>query len=148
MTLKKLFISFFITIFSFLPSKKVISESKTNVNYPYKWVYNSAIRLLKVDLKCEIKEESEKGGFIIFLYEYKEIKSPASIEIIDQSTEENGYNVSIRVLMEKLPSWVEDDLIERLLKKIKDDYGSPPMSNKKKKEDKEEKKGTEEGKDK
>jgi hypothetical protein len=40
----------------------------------------------------------------------------------------------VRVVLEKLPSWIETDIIDKLEEKVKDQYGSPPQYKKKEKE--------------
>lgn len=119
------------------------AETKKNLKYPYDWVYNSAVRLLKVDLKCDMEEENEKSGYILFWYEYNGIKSYATMEIVDITNDNNGYGVHVRLVLEKLPSWVEEDIVEKLESKIKDQYGNPPKYEKKKKEEDKEKKDEE-----
>jgi len=115
------------------------AETKRHVRYPYDWTYSSAIRLLKVDLKSKLEEEDRKLGYILFWYEYNGIKSFASMEFVDVSSEEDGYDINVRLVLEKLPSWVEDDILDKLEDKIKDQYGSPPEFKKKKKPEKEKK---------
>jgi hypothetical protein len=110
------------------------AESKATMKYPYGWVFASAVRLIRVDLKCDIVEESEKSGVSLFWYEYNGVKSYATIEIVDLTSEDNGYSVFVRVTLEKLPSWVEEDLIDKLAEKLKEQYGNPPVYKKKKKE--------------
>lgn len=110
------------------------AESKATIKYPYGWVYSTAIRLVRVDLKCDIVEESEKSGYILFWYSYNGVKSYATMEIVDLTSEDNGYSVFVRVTLEKLPSWVEEDLIDQLSEKLKEQYGNPPVYKKKKKE--------------
>jgi len=107
------------------------AEGMKSFKYPYSWVMKSAIRLIKVDLGCKIEEIDQETGFILFEYEYEGVKSPASIEMMDLSSEDEGYLVSVRVVMSKLPSWVETDLIDQLEEKLKSDYGDPPKPKKK-----------------
>jgi len=124
------------------------AESKKTVKYPYDWVFKSAIRLLKVDLKCKIEEEDREGGYILFWYEHNKVKSYASMELADSSGDDEGWRVVVRVVMDKLPGWVEEDVINQLVKKIKDTYGTPPAYKKKDAKGKDEDKGKDEGKEK
>ncbi len=107
------------------------AEEKRNFAYPYGWVYKAAYRMLKIDLGCPIEEADKETGFILFSYEYQGVKSPASIEIMDLTSEEEGYAVNARVKMNKLPSWVEQDLLDQLEAKLADEYGPPPTFKKK-----------------
>jgi hypothetical protein len=108
------------------------AETKATLHYPYEWVFSSAVRLVKIDLKGNLEEENKASGYIIFWYEYNGLKSYASMEFVDLTSDENGYSVNVRLVLDKLPSWVEEDLLEKLELKIKDLYGSPPTYKKKK----------------
>ncbi|MFH1434676.1 MAG: hypothetical protein ABIJ56_03065 [Pseudomonadota bacterium] len=108
------------------------AETKRKVTYPYTWVFNTAVRLLKIDLKCEVDEKNKESGYITFFYEYKKMKSYATMELVDSTNDDNGYRVIVRVVMDKFPSWVEVDVIDKLEEKIRDLYGSPPEYVKKK----------------
>jgi hypothetical protein len=109
------------------------AETKKTLHYPYEWVFSSAVRLVKIDLKGDLEEENKASGYIIFWYEYNGLKSYASMEFVDLTGDENGYLVNARLVLDKLPSWVEEDLLEKLEMKIRDLYGSPPAYKKKKK---------------
>ncbi len=108
-----------------------IAEDKREFKYPYTWVYKAAYRLLKIDLKCPIEEADPENGFIMFEYEYEGAKTPASVEIVDLSSDDAGYSVNVRVKMEKLPSWVEVDLMDQVEAKLKGEFGDPPSYKKK-----------------
>lgn len=107
------------------------AEEKRTFEYPYDWVYKAAIRLLKIDLERPIEEADKDTGYILFTYEYQGVKSSASLELMDLTSDENGYSVNTRVKMKKLPSWVEQDLLDQLEAKLEDEYGSPPPFKKK-----------------
>ena len=115
-----------LALFCLIFPRPAIAETKKKITYPYNWVYNTAVRLLKVDLKCEIDEKNKDSGYIMFWYEYKKIKSYTTMELVDSTNDDNGYKVVVRVVMDKLPSWVEVDVIDKLEEKIRDQYGSPP----------------------
>ena len=123
------------------------AETKTNLQYPYEWVFSSAVRLVKIDLKGDLEEENKASGYIIFWYEYNGLKSYASMEFVDLTSDENGYSVNVRLVLDKLPSWVEEDLLEKLELKIKDLYGSPPAYKKKKQPSEDEDDGEDQEKD-
>ena len=107
------------------------AEDKREFKYPYAWVYKAVYRLLKIDLKCPIEEADPENGFIMFQIEYQGTKSPASVEMVDLASDENGYSVAVRVKMEKLPSWVEVDLMDQIESKLEDEFGDPPPFKKK-----------------
>lgn len=107
------------------------ADEKRALRYPYSWVMKASVRLIKIDLECPIEEVDKETGFILFRYTYEGVESPASIELSDLSSDDNGYLVNSRVMMSKLPSWVEADLLDQLEAKLKDEYGDPPKPKKK-----------------
>ncbi len=107
------------------------AEEKRSLKYPYSWVMKAALRLIKIDLDCTIEEVDKDTGFILFRYTYQGVESPASLELSDLSTDESGYLVNTRIMMNKLPSWVEADLLDQLEAKLKAEYGDPPKPKKK-----------------
>jgi hypothetical protein len=102
------------------------AEEKRSFPYPYDWVYKAAYRLLKIDLDRPIEEADAETGYILFTYEYQGVESAASLELMDLTNDEDGYRVNTRVKMSKLPSWVEQDLLDQLESKLEDEYGEPP----------------------
>jgi len=107
------------------------ADENRSLKYPYKWVMKAAVRLIKIDLECKIEEVDKETGFILFRYVYDGVDSPASLELSDLSSDDNGYLVNSRVMMNDLPSWVEVDLLDRLEAKLKSEYGDPPAPKKK-----------------
>jgi hypothetical protein len=107
------------------------ADEKRALKYPYKWVMKASVRLIKIDLGCTIEEVDKDTGFILFRYVYDGVESPASLELSDVSSDDNGYLVNTRVMMNELPSWVEEDLLDQLEAKLKAEYGDPPAPKKK-----------------
>jgi hypothetical protein len=107
------------------------ADEKRALKYPYSWVMKASLRLIKIDLDCDIEEVDKDTGFILFRYTYNGVESPASLELMDLSSDDNGHLVNTRVMMNKLPSWVEADLLDQLEAKLKDEYGDPPKPKKK-----------------
>ena len=103
-------------------------------------MWTSCIRLIRVDYGFEIIEKDKDTGYILFDFKDSGMNSPASFEVIQQ--EKNGApGVKILLTMAKLPSYMERMMLDKLERKIMDDYGPPPEVRKKpdKKEEKEQK---------
>ncbi len=89
--------------------------------YTYDQTWNTALRLVRVDLGLKVVEKDEKAGFILFEYEDKGTTSSASLELLKGEK-------SIRVICQipKFPSYHEIAVLDRLARKLKDEYGAPP----------------------
>lgn len=89
--------------------------------YTYEQTWNGALRLVRVDSSFKILEKDEKSGFILFEYDDKGVAVPASLELL--STEKA---VHVICKIPKLPSYHEIAMLDRLSRKLKEDYGAPP----------------------
>ncbi len=88
--------------------------------YTYEQTWNTALRLVRVDLGYKIVEKDEKAGYILFEYADKGTASSASIELLPGER-------SIRVVCQipKFPSYHETVVLDRLARKLKDEHGAP-----------------------
>jgi hypothetical protein len=88
--------------------------------YTYEQTWNTALRLVRVDLGYKIIEKDEKAGYILFEYNEKGTASNASIELLPGER-------TIRVICQipKFPSYHETVVLDRLARKLKDEHGAP-----------------------
>ncbi|GAC1525603.1 MAG: hypothetical protein NVS3B10_24420 [Polyangiales bacterium] len=93
--------------------------------YGFEQTWNAALRLVRVDLGMKVVDKDEKAGFIMFDYENDGKSSPGSFELL--RTEK-----SIRVICQlpKVPSYHEIAVLDRLARKLKEEYGAPPEKKK------------------
>jgi len=89
--------------------------------YTYDQTWNTALRLVRVDLGLKIVDKDDKAGFIMFEYVNDGSTSSGSLELF--KTEK-----SVRVICQipKFPSYHEIALLDRLGRKLKEEYGTPP----------------------
>lgn len=89
--------------------------------YTYDQTWNSALRLIRVDLGLKIVEKDDKAGYILFEYENKGTTSSGSLELLKGES-------TIRVVCQipKFPSYHETVVLDRLARKLKDEHGLPP----------------------
>jgi hypothetical protein len=115
-------------------------------HYSYDQTFGSALRLLKVDLEMEVTEVNADWGYILFVYidsESGKRKNRGSFSFI--RAEEK---VTVTLQLPELPSYHEQNLIEKLRRKLLDENGDPPIPQKKPPPKKDEKKDeADEGKD-
>lgn len=88
--------------------------------YSYDQTWNTALRLVRVDLGFKIVEKDEKAGYILFEYTDKGTTSSASLELLPSDR-------AIRVVCQipKFPSYHEAVVLDRLSRKLKEEYGAP-----------------------
>ncbi len=86
-------------------------------------VFRTSVRLVRVDLGCDITERDEDAGYLTFDYESSGRRHPGSIEIIPG---EPGAGVRVIVQIPSLPTYVERMVVNRLERKLRDEIGEPP----------------------
>jgi hypothetical protein len=94
--------------------------------YPYDQVWNAVVRLVRVDLGFEVTERDAEGGFILFKYrgDTGTAAFNASIEIVRPAPD---GKVGVVVQIPEMPRYTELWMVDRLNRKLRDEYGAPPV---------------------
>lgn len=101
------------------------ASSEREVTYRYQQVWSSLIRFLRVDQNFPISEKDKKSGYILFNYKTRGRNLSGSVELIPIQKDQRHYlRLSLRIA--EMPTYVESMLVEKLLKKLKSEYGPPP----------------------
>lgn len=97
---------------------------RTQSEYPFDQVWNAAVRLVRVDLGFEVTERDAEGGFILFKYRADMGGTfNASLEIVRPPPD---GKVGLVVQIPEMPRYAELWLVDRLTRKLRDEYGAPP----------------------
>jgi hypothetical protein len=103
------------------------AEARREQTYPYPFsrVWTAAVRMLRVDFESPITEKDKDSGYFLFTYPDAGKQLPGSVEVI--KVFENG-NESVRVVVKlpAMPTYVEQMMLDRLTRKLGQDYGQPP----------------------
>lgn len=89
--------------------------------YSYEQTWNAAVRLIRVDLGYTIQEKDERNGYLLFDYEDRGTKGLGSVEMF-----RGDKSVRVVCTLPKFPSYHEIVILDRLDRKLRDDYGPPP----------------------
>lgn len=99
------------------------AHAKSGMESPYTYdqTWNTALRLVRVDLGFKIIERDDKAGYILFEYLDKGTTSSASLELL-------RGEATVRVVCQipKFPSYHEAVVLDRLSRKLKEEHGAPP----------------------
>src|SRR5262245_19338485 len=71
---------------------------RTELRYRFDQVWPAALRLVRVDLGCEIRERDAEAGFVLFDYKEGSRVVPGSIEVIRTEGEGEGQQ-RLRVIV-------------------------------------------------
>ena len=107
-----------------LPS---VSAARTDRELTYREneIWHSAIRFLRVDSGFKILEKDKDAGYVLFVYKDGATSCTASLEMV-RTSRDNKLFVRARLQIENQPRYVEAVLIDRFIRKLKDEYGEPP----------------------
>jgi hypothetical protein len=103
------------------------AQARREQSYPYQFsrVWTAAVRLVRVDFESTITEKDRDSGYFLFGFVDGAKSHPGSVEIVPVK---NGAIESVRVIIQvpAMPSYVEQMLLDRLARKLSQDYGAPP----------------------
>lgn len=101
------------------PAEAVV---RAESDYPFDQVWNAALRLIRVDLGYQITERDAEGGFVLFKYQGESGTFNASLEVMRLGSGKVGIVCQIP----QMPRYAEIFLVDRLSRKMRDEYGAPP----------------------
>jgi hypothetical protein len=118
------FITFgLILAFSVLCAARTVRET----NYRYDQIWSTAVRFLRVDSGFAIIEQDKGTGYVLFEYRDSGRALNGSMELIPQ--ERDGFElITMGIRIQNMPSYVENILMDKLVRKLKDEYGEPPAA--------------------
>jgi hypothetical protein len=93
-------------------------------NYPFTRVWASAVRMLRVDFNSAITEKDKEDGYFLFDFEHEGARHPGSVELI-RVAEKGVPEIQVVMQVPAMPSYVEQMLLDRLVKKLETEYGPP-----------------------
>ncbi len=99
--------------------------------YGFDRTWNSALRMVRVDMNLKITEKDEKSGYLMFDYKSPESSkpTPGSLEIV--RSQDVGGPVRVVAQLPQMPRYHEQALLDSLAKKLRQEYGDPPAAVKK-----------------
>jgi hypothetical protein len=105
------------------------ARAERRLTYRASQLWSSAVRFLRVDLGYKIVEKDKETGYLLFEYKDAGRAHQASLELIP-AVYEGHKIVRARVRIEGMPSYVEAVLLDKYLRKLKNEYGEPPPAEK------------------
>jgi hypothetical protein len=102
------------------------AQARRQREFPYAFdqVWNAALRLVRVDLRCPVTDRDPEGGYVLFEYEAQGKRYPGSLELIAQTRPAQVATVVV-VQVKGMPSYVEQMMLDRLDKKLLAEFGPP-----------------------
>jgi hypothetical protein len=95
------------------------------VPYPIADVWPSAVRFLRIDRNCVIREKDDAAGYILFDYPEGQKVYKGSLELIRASENDGRESTRVVASLPSLPRHYEQLLIDKFAARLREDYGSP-----------------------
>ena len=92
--------------------------------YPYSRVWTAALRMVRVDFNSPITEKDRESGYFLFDFADGKKSYPGSVEIV-RATEQGVETARVAIQLPGLPGYYEQMLLDRLTRKLNQDYGAP-----------------------
>lgn len=100
----------------------ISAKSSRTFGYDYDKIWQTTVRLLRVDYRCPLKELDKDAGFLLFEFAEAGKRHPGSIEFV--RTEEG---VTVQIQLSTLPGYFENMIESRLSRKLLSEYGEPAV---------------------
>lgn len=105
-----------------LPSRANTSRETT---YRYNQLWSAAVRFLRVDNGFSVTEQDKETGYILFEYKEAGRTCIGAMELFPK--EQNGTEIiALKLSIQDMPTYVETVLMDKLVRKLRDEYGVPP----------------------
>jgi hypothetical protein len=101
------------------------ARSKRNTTYRYSQLWSTTVRFLRVDNRFPIAEKDKKDGYILFEYREQGKKYQGALELIPTVSNGKQY-IRLSLQIANMPGYVETVFLNRLMKKLRKEYGDPP----------------------
>lgn len=92
--------------------------------YPYSRVWTAAVRLLRVDFEANITEKDKDDGYFLFEYPDRGKVYSGSCELVAVK-QDDAEAVRVVITIQALPSYVENMIVDRLGRKLEQEFGAP-----------------------
>ena len=119
----KLWAATVFTIALFLPATGQAKKTE-DFRHSYDQVWGAAVRLIRVDQGYPIKDRDETVGYFLFDYRDDGRLYPGSVELV-RIQDQGGGPIRVVVQIPAMPSYIERMLLDKLKRKLLDEYGEP-----------------------
>jgi hypothetical protein len=107
-----------------LSAQPAYARREATFNYPYSRVWTTAVRLMRVDFESQITEKDKDDGYFLFEFPERGKNYAGSVELI-ASHKDDVESVRVVLTIQALPTYVENMLMDRLSRKLAQEFGPP-----------------------
>lgn len=112
-----------------LPGASASARASSEYSYRYDQLWQATIRLLRVDMGCQITDRDDAIGFVMFDYPGNGGRTHGgSVELVRTTDDHGVEHVRVTVQIPSMPSYVERHVLTQLGRKLREDFGLPPRT--------------------
>ncbi|MBW2626681.1 MAG: hypothetical protein JRE45_03580 [Deltaproteobacteria bacterium] len=100
------------------------AKKTADFRHTYDQVWGAAIRMIRVDQGYAIKDRDQGVGYFLFDYRDDGRTYPGSVELV-RIKDQGGGSIRAVVQIPAMPSYIERMLLDKLTRKLVDEYGEP-----------------------
>ncbi len=101
------------------------ADQDQSFGHRYEQVWSAAVRMVRVDLRFPVTDQDEAIGYVLFEYRDRGRGHPGSIELV-RVAEDGRDKVKVVVKIPAMPSYIEQMMLDRLARKLLEEFGEPP----------------------
>jgi hypothetical protein len=98
------------------------ARKQDEYHYPYERVWNTALRMVRVDMRLAVTDRDIDAGYLLFDYVDHGKRFPGSLELVKGERDQRPVVTAV-VQVTGMPSYVEQMLLDKLEKKLKAELG-------------------------
>lgn len=117
-----------VLLFALVLAVPAVASARVTNEYVYEWpqVWQATVRLVRVDLGFPVSDRDEDTGYLLFDYRDGSRTYPGSVELVRVTAQDGSERVRVAVQVPSMPSYVERMIVDRLTRKLREDFGEPP----------------------
>ena len=100
------------------------AKKTADFRHTYDQVWGAAVRMIRVDQGYAIKDRDEAVGYFLFDYRDDGRKYPGSVELV-RIEDQGGGPIRAVIKIPAMPSYIERMLLDKLRKKLNNEFGEP-----------------------
>lgn len=109
-----------------VPAAPASARLSHEYTYTYDQLWQAAVRMVAVDFRFPITERDPEIGFLLFEYRDQGRAYHGSVELVRTRGPHDTPQVRVVMQVQGMPTYVERMMLDRLTRKLTDDYGTPP----------------------
>ncbi|HEY1812288.1 MAG TPA: hypothetical protein VGG74_08010 [Kofleriaceae bacterium] len=100
------------------------ARTEKTLAYPRAEAWAASVRFIRVDAHLKVTEKDADAGYVLFEMHEDGKTFRGALELAD-ITEDNRHAVRFVLTIEDRPSWLELQLMDKLVTKLRDELGEP-----------------------